>query len=90
MQVAFGTQNLKLSDGTERDIPSTLRTQCKEHLFRKYATERQSESGKNWFNKGETDAFRYEGVSRDVFLETCTASAKGELKQLGALDQSRR
>ena len=86
-QVAYGSMNIELSDGTTLEVPATMRTNCREKLFEDYARARRDPQGKQWY--GEANApgsFRFNGLGRSTFLKAASESAKGDLKQLGALD----
>ena len=90
-QVAFGTMDIRLSDGTSVEVPATMRTVCREQLYRQYVQGQRrlgaNEDGGVWFGeKGAAGSYRYEGLGRTKFLELAELSAKGDLKQLGALD----
>ena len=86
-QVAFGSMDITLSTGETLEVPATMRTLCREKLFEDYASARRSQSGKRWFGpKNKPGSFRFNGVGRSKFLEVASIAAKGDLKQLGALD----
>ena len=69
-QVAFGSMDIKLSDGTVKEVPATMRTICKEAIFKDYASKRRDPQGARWFGeKGEPGSFRYNGLGRTKFLE---------------------
>ena len=86
-QVAFGSKDITLSTGEVFEVPATMRTICREKLFDDYATARKDPQGKVWFGEANAQgSFRYNGLGRTTFLEAATHAAKGDLKQLGALD----
>ena len=86
-QVAYGSKDITFPDGTTQSVPDTLRVKCRETLYQQYARERQAARGKCWCGeKGKPGSFCYDGLSRTKFLEAADLAAKGDLKQLGALD----
>ena len=86
-QVAFGSMDIKLSNGEVLNVPATMRSKCREALFGDYSNARRHPQGKRWFGKAnEEGSFKYNGVGRTKFLAAAELSAKGDLKQLGALD----
>ena len=86
-QVAYGSRDISFPDGTTQPVPDTLRVKCRETLFEQYARERQASNGKCWCGeKGKEGSYCYDGLSRTKFLEAADLAAKGDLKQLGALD----
>lgn len=86
-QVAFGSTDIKLSTGEILTVPATMRTICREKIYEDYARKRRDPRGKRWFGaKDAPGSFRYSGLGRSKFLEAAELAAKGDLKQLGALD----
>ena len=86
-QVAFGTMSIRLSNGDVMEVPATMRTKAREQIFMDYAEARRNPRGKTWFGpKHKQGSFRYDGLGRTKFLEAAVLAAKGDLKQLGALD----
>ena len=86
-QVAFGSMDITLSSGETMHVPATMRVHCRQKIYEDYANARRDPQGKVWFGeKGAPGSFRYHGLGRTKFLEAASLAAKGDLKQLGALD----
>ena len=76
VQLAVGTHDLVLSDGTKLTVPNIARQALKEHLWAGFVREHTDAAGKYTG-----------GISRKDFLDTSKCATKGDQKTFAALDQ---
>lgn len=76
MQLAVGTHDLVLSDGTKLTVPNIARQALKEHLWAGFVRQHTDAAGKYTG-----------GISRPDFLVTSKCATNGDQKTFAALDQ---